>query len=62
MEAAGHALCEGGRVNDTILLCTLTAEIALAVGYALAWWERFIGEGRAMVMGMLQAVMPRSLP
>ena len=49
-------------MNDTILLCTLTAEIALAAGYALAWRDRFIGEGRAMYLGMLQAVTPRSLP
>ena len=44
-------------MNDTILLCTLTAEIALAAGYALAWRDRFIREGRVMVMGMLQAVL-----
>ena len=43
-------------MNDTILLCTLTAEIALAAGYALAWRDRFVREGRAMVMGMLEAL------
>jgi hypothetical protein len=44
-------------MSDTILWATLTLEIGLAAGYALAWWERFIGEGRAMVLGMLQAVV-----
>jgi hypothetical protein len=46
-------------MNSTILLLTMFLEIGLAAGYALAWWERFIGEGRAMVMGMLQAVAGR---
>jgi hypothetical protein len=49
-------------MNSTILLATLTLEIGLAAGYALAWRDRFIREGRAMYLGMLQAVLPRSLP
>jgi hypothetical protein len=44
-------------VSETILLCTLALEIGLAAGYALAWRDRFIREGRAMVMGMLNAVV-----
>jgi hypothetical protein len=43
-------------MNTTILLATLTLEIGLAAGYALAWWDRFIQEGRAMYQGMLQAL------
>jgi hypothetical protein len=46
-------------MNDTILLCTLTAEIALAAGYALAWRDRFIREGRAMYLGMVRAITPK---
>jgi hypothetical protein len=44
-------------VSETILLCTLALEIGLAAGYALAWRDRFIREGRAMYLGMLQAVL-----
>jgi hypothetical protein len=46
-------------MSDTILWATLTLEIGLAAGYALAWRDRFIREGRAMVLGMLQAVAGR---
>ena len=44
-------------MSDTILWATLTLEIGLAAGYALAWRDMFIREGRAMVLGMLQAVL-----
>ena len=44
-------------MSETILLSTLALEIGLAAGYALAWCDRFIREGRAMVLGMLQAVV-----
>ena len=43
-------------MSETILLSTLALEIGLAAGYALAWRDRFIREGRAMVMGMLEAL------
>jgi hypothetical protein len=49
-------------MNTTILLATLTLEIGLAAGYALAWWERFIQEGRAMYQAMARAISNRSLP
>ena len=46
-------------MSETILLSTLALEIGLAAGYALAWRDRFIREGRAMFMAMVQAITPK---
>lgn len=43
-------------MSTTILLCTLCAEAGLAVGYCVGYGTRWIEDGRAMVLGMLEAI------
>lgn len=40
-------------IDTTILLCTLTAEVFLPLGYVLRSWEKFLEEGRLVVLAML---------
>lgn len=48
-------------MDITILLCTLTADVGLAVGYALSSVHSFMAEGRAMLLAfgeLLEGYIP----
>lgn len=43
-------------MSQTILLCTGALEVGLAAGWALHSFERFLYEGRLMVLSMVHAL------